>query len=98
MTALVMLGEIWLNDPGSRYWSNRYAMGLPSRSVTVVTGGNSALVRSDEMLSTESLNWLDPSPRPMATGAITPANRTPPSAHRHRNLIRPTGTRTSASV
>src|SRR5882757_11525079 len=95
MIALVMFGEIWENETGSRYWSNRYAIGVPLRSVIVVTSGNSALARSEEMLSTESDSWLDASPIPMEIGAITPASNTPANAHRPRNLSRPPGTRTN---
>src|SRR5882724_11048291 len=94
MIALVMFGEIWENETGSRYCSYRYAIGVPLRSVIVVTSGNSALARSEEMLSTESDSWLDASPSPIETGAITPASNTPANAHRPRNLSRPPGTRT----
>jgi hypothetical protein len=90
--------QICPNETGSRYWSNRYAMGLPFRSVTVVTIGKSALARFAEMLSTESDSWLDASPNPMDTGAITPASRTPANRHRPRNRNTPTGTRTGPSV
>ena len=55
-----MFGEIWLNETGSRYWSNRYAIGFPVPSVD----GRDQRKLGDspgrtEMLSTESLNWLD---------------------------------------
>jgi len=79
--AAFIAGEIRSAATGSRFWSNRYAIGAPVESVIVEVCGNCPVARSVDTLFTLSPASLDTIPTANAPGNAIPATNTPASTH-----------------
>src|SRR3954451_1301507 len=79
--AAFIAGEMACDGTGVRFWSNRYAMGTPSRSVTVVTAGRTTRASSGDYAVTDDPDACVSPPRPPINVKATPATMSPAITH-----------------